>query len=73
MKRDGIEIFTIGFDLDDPSMTATERDQAKTVLQNCSTSDTSSLKHYYEAATGPELEQAFSAIVQNIERITVAK
>jgi len=73
MKRDGIEIFTIGFDLDDPSMTATERDQAKTVLQNCSTSDTSSLKHYYEAATAPELEQAFSAIVQNIERITVAK
>ncbi|MBZ9675475.1 TadE/TadG family type IV pilus assembly protein [Mesorhizobium sp. ES1-1] len=73
MKRDGIEIFTIGFDLDDPSMTSTERDQAKTVLQHCSTADTSSLKHYYEAATGPELDDAFSAIVQNIERLTVTK
>lgn len=73
MKRDGIEIFTIGFDLDDPSMTSTEKDQAKTVLQHCSTADTSSLKHYYEAATGPELDDAFSAIVQNIERLTVTK
>ncbi|MER9654017.1 pilus assembly protein [Mesorhizobium sp. M0152] len=73
MKRDGIEIFTIGFDLDDPSMTATERDQAKSVLKDCSTADTSSLRHYYEAATGPELEDAFKAIVENIERLTVAK
>ena len=73
MKRDGIEIFTIGFDLDDPSMTSTERDQAKNVLQDCSTADTSTLKHYYEAATGSELNDAFNAIVQNIERLTVAK
>ncbi|MBZ9797163.1 pilus assembly protein [Mesorhizobium sp. ES1-4] len=73
MKRDGIEIFTIGFDLDDPSMTSTERDQAKSVLRDCSTADTSSLKHYYEAATGPELNDAFSAIVQNIERLTLTK
>ncbi|TPM26017.1 TadE/TadG family type IV pilus assembly protein [Mesorhizobium sp. B2-3-5] len=73
MKRDGIEIFTIGFDLDDPSMTATERDQAKSVLQDCSTADTSTLKHYYEAATGPELDDAFSAIVQNIERLALTK
>lgn len=73
MKRDGIEIFTIGFDLDDPSMTSTERDQAKSVLQDCSTADTSNLKHYYEAATGSELNEAFNAIVQNIERLTIAK
>jgi Flp pilus assembly protein TadG len=73
MKRDGIEIFTIGFDLDDPSMTSTERDQAKSVLQDCSTADTSTLKHYYEAATGSELNDAFNAIVQNIERLTIAK
>ncbi|BAV48647.1 Flp pilus assembly protein TadG [Mesorhizobium loti] len=73
MKRDGIEIFTIGFDLDDPSMTSTERDQAKSVLQDCSTADTSTLKHYNEAATGSELNDAFNAIVQNIERLTIAK
>ncbi|UCI08477.1 pilus assembly protein [Mesorhizobium sp. B1-1-8] len=73
MKRDGIEIFTIGFDLNDPSMSKTERDQAKSVLKDCSTTDTSSLKHYYEAATGPELDQAFGAIVQNIETLAITK
>ncbi|TJW23172.1 MAG: hypothetical protein E5X59_41120, partial [Mesorhizobium sp.] len=67
MKRDGIEIFTIGFDLNDPTMTATERYQAKSVLKNCSTADTSSLKHYYEAATGTELAAAFYEISKNIE------
>lgn len=73
MKRDGIEIFTIGFDLNDPTMTVTERGQAKAVLKDCSTADTSSLKHYYEAATGTELDKAFSDIVQNIERLTLTK
>lgn len=71
MKRDGIEIFTIGFDLNDPSMTATERDQAKTLLKDCSTADTSSLKHYYEAANGPELADAFGKITENIEKLTI--
>jgi hypothetical protein len=71
MKRDGIEIFTIGFDLNDPAMTATERDQAKTLLKDCSTADTSSLKHYYEAANGPELADAFGKITENIEKLTI--
>ncbi|UVC16600.1 pilus assembly protein [Mesorhizobium onobrychidis] len=73
MKRDGIEIFTIGFDLDDPSMTMTERDQAKSVLKNCSTADTSSLKHYYEAATGTELAAAFDEITENIEKLAIQR
>ena len=73
MKRDGIEIFTIGFDLNDPSMTATERDQAKSVLKNCSTADTSSLKHYYEAATGADLANAFDEITSNIEKLTIKR
>ncbi|RUU06558.1 hypothetical protein EOD23_13300 [Mesorhizobium sp. USDA-HM6] len=71
MKRDGIEIFTIGFDLNDPSMTTTERDQAKSVLKDCSTDDTSTLKHYYEAATGAELSDAFGEITRNIETLTI--
>ena len=71
MKRDGIEIFTIGFDLNDPAMSTTERDQAKSVLKDCSTADTSSMKHYYEAANGDELSQAFSAISRNIEKLTI--
>lgn len=71
MKRDGIEVFTIGFDLNDPSMTTTERDQAKSVLKDCSSADTSSLKHYYEAATGAELSDAFDEITRNIEKLTI--
>jgi hypothetical protein len=73
MKRDGIEIFTIGFDLNNPTMTVTERDQAKSVLKNCSTADTSLLKHYYEAATGTELAAAFDEITQNIEKLTIKR
>ncbi|TIP12854.1 pilus assembly protein [Mesorhizobium sp.] len=73
MKRDGIEIFTIGFDLNDPTMTVNERDQAKSVLKNCSTADTSSLKHYYEAATGAELADAFDEITRNIEKLTIKR
>lgn len=73
MKRDGIEVFTIGFDLNDPTMSATEKDQAKKVLKDCSTADTSSLKHYFEAATGPELDQAFSDIIINIEKLAIKR
>ncbi|MGX9573295.1 pilus assembly protein TadG-related protein [Mesorhizobium sp. f-mel] len=73
MKRDGIEIFTIGFALNDPTMTVNERDQAKSVLKNCSTADTSSLKHYYEAATGAELTAAFDEITRNIEKLTIKR
>ena len=72
-KRDGIEVFTIGFDLNDPAMTVTERDLAKSVLKDCSTPESSSLKHYYEAATGAELHQAFSDIVNNIETLAITK
>ncbi|MDX8518964.1 pilus assembly protein [Mesorhizobium dulcispinae] len=73
MKRDGIEVFTIGFDLNDPSMTTTERDQAKSVLKDCASADTSPLKHYYEAANGAELSGAFEEITQNIEKLTIRR
>ena len=73
MKRDGIEIFTIGFDLNDPAMTVTERDQAKSVLKDCSTTDTASLKHYYEAANGAELSDAFGKITENIEKLAISR
>lgn len=67
MKENGIEIFTIGFDLNDPDMSKTERDQAKAVLKNCSSPDRSSIKHYYEASTGPELDEAYRAIIDSTE------
>lgn len=73
MKKDGIEIFTIGFDLDNKDMEKSEKDAAKSVLKNCSSADLSSMKHYYEASTGKELDDAFKAIVNNIERLALTK
>ncbi len=61
MKRDGIEVFTIGFDLKERN--------AKSVLQNCATPDTGSTKHYFEASTGPELDAAFQEIIRTTERL----
>ncbi len=74
MKRDDIEVFTIGFALDDPDMSRTERDQAKSVLKNCSTPDSSAIvKHYFEASTGEELDAAFKEIIANTERLAITK
>jgi Flp pilus assembly protein TadG len=61
MKNDGIEIFTIGFDL-------RERN-ARAVLRNCASPDTSSIRHYFEASTGPELDAAFQEIIRTTERL----
>ncbi|TIT61555.1 MAG: VWA domain-containing protein, partial [Mesorhizobium sp.] len=69
MKNDGIEIFTIGFDLNDKDMSATERDQAKAVLKDCSSKDASATeKHYFEVSTGSELDDAFQEIIRNTEK-----
>ena len=73
MRGDKIEIFTIGFDLDNTGMSRTERDQAKSVLKNCSTPDTSSMKHYFEVSTGEELDAAFKEIIRNTERLALTK
>lgn len=73
MRDDGIEVFTIGFDLSNPKMDKSESDQAKTVLKNCSSPDTSSMKHYYEASTGAELDAAFKEIIRNTERLALTK
>jgi len=65
MKAEGIEIFTIGFDL------GTTESAAKTVLRNCATKDTSVVKHYHEASTGTDLDNAFKDIIRNIERLAL--
>ncbi|HTV69630.1 MAG TPA: TadE/TadG family type IV pilus assembly protein [Rhizobiaceae bacterium] len=71
MKTDGIEIFTIGFDLNNKDMSPTERDQAKAVLKNCASDDESAIKHYFEVSTGEELDAAFQAIIGNAERLAL--
>ncbi len=61
MKKDDIEIFTIGFDLKERN--------ARTVLQNCASRDSGAVRHYFEASTGPELDAAFQEIIRNTERL----
>lgn len=65
MRDQGIEIFTIGFAL-------TEKN-AKSTLQSCASPDTGSGKHFYQAANGIELDQAFQDIVRNIDKLTVTR
>ena len=73
MKGDGVEVFTIGFALDDRSMSRDEREQAKSVLKNCSSPDSSSIKHFFEASTGEELDAAFREIIANTERLAIMR
>lgn len=65
MKSDGIEVFTIGFALTNST--------AKSTLKDCATPDTGVTKHFYDAATGDELRQAFNEIVRNIERLALTR
>ncbi len=65
MKREGIEIFTIGFELNNAA--------ARNVMQKCASPDLGSVQHYYEAANGAALEDAFLKIAANIERLTLVK
>ncbi|MER9951178.1 TadE/TadG family type IV pilus assembly protein [Mesorhizobium sp. M0047] len=74
MKNDGIEIFTIGFDLNDKDMSATERDQAKAVLKGCSSKDTSTAKrHFFDVSTEVELDAAFQEIIRNTEKVALTQ
>lgn len=68
MKKDGIAVFTIGF-----ALPALESSQARAVLKDCASDDTSSMKHFYDVSTGPELDAAFKEIVANTERLALTK
>ncbi len=65
MKSDGIEIFTIGFGL--------RQNGPKSMMRKCASPDKNSTKHYFEAADGTELKDAFLAIAANIERLTLVE
>ncbi|KAA3448503.1 hypothetical protein C7I87_21410 [Mesorhizobium sp. SARCC-RB16n] len=65
MRDKGIEIFTIGFKLDETNAAST--------LQNCASPDTGSVKHFYQAADGAELDSAFQTIARNIEALALTK
>lgn len=58
--KQNVEVFTIGFMLDDRN--------AKATMAACASPDQSGgIKHYYEASTAEELEAAFGAITANTE------
>ncbi|GAB5505537.1 MAG: pilus assembly protein [Rhizobiaceae bacterium] len=65
MKSEGIEIFTIGFMLN-------ERD-AKDVMRACASDDKGSVKHFYDTGNGAELDAAFQDIAANIERLALTR
>jgi Flp pilus assembly protein TadG len=65
MRKDGIEIFAVGFMLKESA--------AKAVMKNCASPDTSAIVHYYEVADGEALNEAFLAIAANIERLALTK
>lgn len=64
MKKKGIEIFTIGFQLNSSS--------AKAVMQDCASPGTSS-KHYFDTSSGAELDAAFQEIAHNIQRLALTR
>jgi Flp pilus assembly protein TadG len=65
MRDDGIEVFTIGFMLNQAN--------AKRVMRNCASPDTSSIRHYYEVADGAALDAAYREIAANIERLAITR
>jgi hypothetical protein len=73
MKADGIQIYTIGFDLDDRDMKPIERQEARDVLKNCASEDTATVKHFFDVSTGAELDQAFQAIIGDTERLALTE
>ncbi|MFZ1679999.1 MAG: hypothetical protein WAT70_03175 [Rhizobiaceae bacterium] len=65
MRKAGIEVFTIGFML--------EEKNAKATMKACASPDTKAARHYFEAASGKELDRAFREIAANIEKLTLTR
>lgn len=65
MRDAGIEIFTVGFMLQEPN--------AKATMKDCASPDSGWVRHYFEAATGKELDSAFQEISSNIEALVLTK
>lgn len=61
LKANGVNVYTIGFGLDDPI--------AASELSKCA----SSTANFFPVATGTELQAAFSAIVAKLNQLRVAK
>jgi Flp pilus assembly protein TadG len=65
MKKDGIEIFTVGFMLKEAG--------AKATLGDCASPNTKSVNHYYETSSGAELKAAFLDIASKVENLAITE
>lgn len=65
MKARDIEVFTIGFDLDNYS--------AITMLKKCATPDRGNVKFFYDASSGAELIDAYREIASTIQALRLVK
>jgi len=67
MKAAGIEIYTVGFDLD--ALPAADKSRATDVLQSCGTD----LSHFYDALNAEQLKNSFRDIALQLSQLYVAK
>lgn len=65
MKKSGIEIFTVGFDL--------SQENARSVLRYCASDDTEELTYYHEASGGDELKQVYENIAHSIRAFQMTR
>lgn len=65
MQDEGIQVFTVGFQLSEPNAIDT--------MEVCASPDSGSVQHFYQAATGEELDAAFQEIAANVERLHLTK
>jgi hypothetical protein len=67
MKAKGIEIYTVGFDLD--SLPSSERTIAEDTLKSCG----SSLEHFYNTLDPAELQNAFRDIAVQLSSVSLRR
>jgi hypothetical protein len=67
MKAEGIEIFTVGFALD--QVGSAERTAAEDVLKSCGTD----ISHFYPTLTVPELKAAFRDIAVKVSPVRLSQ
>ena len=65
MKKKGIQIFTVGFDLKEKTATDT--------LKACASPAQGGVQYFYSAKTGAELIEAYKIIAQRIKTVRLVK
>lgn len=65
MKKQGIEVFSVGFKLTESN--------AKAVMKACASPDSAGITHYFEVSTGAELDRVYQTIARNIERLALTR